>query len=183
MKTPNKTQESDRSAFVVGLYFICSLFFGIDIIVEVTLEFNDFGQFTYFDALHLIMEVLAEAALILAVILSLSSYFRLKETSKHNRDLVKAIRTGFDKVLNQKFDAWELTDAQKDIALLSARGQSISEIADVRDTREGTVKAHLHNIYKKADVSSRTELLAVLMDELLTSQVATDEDEGLVPAV
>ena len=147
-----------------------------------TLEVSDFNQFTYFDALHLVMEILAEAALILAVILSLSSYFRLKETSKHNRDLVNAIRTGFDQVLDKKFGEWELTEAQKDIALLSARGQSISEIAEVRHTRDGTVKAHLHNIYKKANVSSRTELLAVLMDELLSSQVATEADDALVPA-
>ena len=183
MRTPTTSRANDRSAFVVGLYFLCSVFFGIDIIVEVTLEFNDLGKITYFDALHLIMEILAEAALILAVILSLSSYFRLKESSKHNRDLVKAIRTGFDKVLNQKFDDWELTEAQKDIALLSARGQSIAQIVEVRDTRDGTVKAHLHNIYKKANASSRTELLAVLMDELLSSQVATEEADGAEPAI
>ncbi len=173
---PNQTMPKDRSALVVGLYFVCSVFFGIDIIVEVTLEFGDLGQISYFDALHLVMEILAEGALILAVILSLSSYFRLKETSEHSIDLVRSIRTGFDRALNQKFDDWGLTEAQKDIALLSARGESISQIAEIRDTRGGTVKAHLHNIYKKAAVGSRTELLAVLMDELLSSQAATGEE-------
>ncbi len=149
IKRSTRDRIGDRSVFVVGLYFICSLFFGIDIIAEVTLEFSDLSQISYFDALHLSMEVLVEIALILAVILSLSSYFRIKENAKQSQDLVQAIRTGFDDVLNQKFDAWELTDAQKDIALLSVRGQSITEIAETRQTRDGTVKAHLHNIYKR----------------------------------
>jgi len=176
---PKRSLSSERRAFVVGLYFVCSVVFGIDIIVEVTLEFSDFSQTSYYDVIHLLPKIIAEAALILAVILSLSSYFRLKETSDQSIDLVEPSRTGFDRILTRKFEEWELTEAQKDIALLSARGESISQIAEIRDTRGGTVKAHLHKIYKKASVSSRTELLAVLIDEMLSSQAATGEDEDV----
>ena len=54
-----------------------------------------------------------------------------------------------------------------DVALLTIRGLSICRIAELRHTQQGTIKAQLSAIFRKAGVSSRTELLAMFMDELL----------------
>ncbi|MBT2132660.1 helix-turn-helix transcriptional regulator [Aliiroseovarius lamellibrachiae] len=160
----------ERSAFIVALYFFCALAFGIDIILEIAPEMREGQHPSFLMTVHLVMELFAETALILAVILSFQSYFRLREISKHEFDLGHAIRTGFDKTLMEKFHVWSLTKSEREIAVLAVRGLSIAEISVHRKSKEGTVKSHLHNVYVKASVGSRSELLAVLMDELLYSQ-------------
>lgn len=70
-------------------------------------------------------------------------------------------------VLDQKFDSWELSGAERDVALLTVKGMSVAEIAELRDTSQGTVKSQNNSIYRKAGVKSRTQLLSALIDELL----------------
>ncbi|MEM9577081.1 MAG: helix-turn-helix transcriptional regulator [Pseudomonadota bacterium] len=66
-----------------------------------------------------------------------------------------------------QFESWGLTSAERDVATLSLKGLKISEIAEYRGSREGTVKAHLNSIFTKAGVSSRTELLATCLDSFI----------------
>jgi DNA-binding CsgD family transcriptional regulator len=66
-------------------------------------------------------------------------------------------------------------------ALLSLRGLKICEIARMRHTAEGTIKAQLSAVYRKSGISSRTELLALFMDEFLeysTQPSATSPHHG-----
>jgi len=43
----------------------------------------------------------------------------------------------------------------------------LQEIARLRDTSEGTVKAQSNAIYRKAGVSGRYQLLSLFVDELM----------------
>ena len=61
------------------------------------------------------------------------------------------------------------------MAWLSIKGFSTAEIAKIRKTSEGTVKAQGNGIYRKADVTGRTQLLSVLVEDLLINA-----DHGLV---
>lgn len=51
-----------------------------------------------------------------------------------------------------------LTQREHVIAVLVARGLRNREIADQIDVTEGTIKVHLHKIYRKLNVRSRTAL-------------------------
>ena len=56
---------------------------------------------------------------------------------------------------------------------------STGEIAVLRSTSEGTVKAQTNAIYRKAEVSGRSQLLSLFIDDLMR-----DEDGSLrLPAV
>jgi DNA-binding NarL/FixJ family response regulator len=55
-----------------------------------------------------------------------------------------------------------LTDRRRQVAKLACRGLSNREIAEKLGLTEGTVKIHLHAIYEKLDVHSRTELKSLL---------------------
>lgn len=57
-----------------------------------------------------------------------------------------------------------LTPRERDVARLVATGQRNRNIADTLGITEGTVKMHLHNVYAKMGVQSRTQLA---MDERL----------------
>jgi two-component system, NarL family, nitrate/nitrite response regulator NarL len=53
-----------------------------------------------------------------------------------------------------------LTPRQREIALLVMSGLRNKEIASELRLCEGTVKIHLHNIFQKLGIKSRTALLA-----------------------
>ena len=63
-----------------------------------------------------------------------------------------------------KADAIALTPREIDVVRLVAQGRRNKEIARDLGISEGTVKMHLHNLYEKLSVSSRTEL-AILARE------------------
>ena len=70
-------------------------------------------------------------------------------------------------VMAERFDDWGLTPAERDVALFAIKGMSIQEIAALRQTSEGTVKAQTNAIYRKAGVSGRPQLLSLFIEDLL----------------
>jgi len=63
-----------------------------------------------------------------------------------------------------KADLAAMTPRETDVVRLVAQGRRNKEIARDLGISEGTVKMHLHNLYEKLSVSSRTEL-AILARE------------------
>ena len=55
----------------------------------------------------------------------------------------------------ERFDDWALTPAERDVALFALKGLSLAEIARLRSTSQGTVKAQTNAIYRKAGVTGR----------------------------
>lgn len=64
--------------------------------------------------------------------------------------------------------AVDLTPRETDVVRLVARGLRNKEIARDLSISEGTVKMHLHNLYEKLSVSSRTELAILARERSLT---------------
>jgi hypothetical protein len=60
------------------------------------------------------------------------------------------------------------------VALFAIKGLSTQEIAALRATSEGTVKAQTNAIYRKAGVNGRPQLLSLFIEDLL--------DAGAPPA-
>lgn len=58
----------------------------------------------------------------------------------------------------------ELTPREAEVVRLVAVGRRNKEIARLLHISEGTVKMHLHNLYEKLAVSSRTELAILALD-------------------
>ncbi|MGB1147708.1 MAG: helix-turn-helix transcriptional regulator, partial [Alphaproteobacteria bacterium] len=62
---------------------------------------------------------------------------------------------------------------ERDVALFAIKGSSIAEISELRGTKEGTIKAQLNAIYRKADVTGRPQLISYFIEGML---------DGLEPA-
>jgi len=56
-----------------------------------------------------------------------------------------------------------LTRRRRQVAKLACRGLSNREIAEKLGVIEGTVKVHLHAVYEKLNIHSRTKLAIALM--------------------
>jgi len=80
----------------------------------------------------------------------------------------------FMELIEERFQEWALTPAERDVALFAIKGLTIQEIASARNTSEGTVKAQTNAIYRKAGVSSRAQLVSLFIDDLI--------DESLMAA-
>ena len=77
-------------------------------------------------------------------------------------------------VMTQHFTDWRLTPAERDVAVFLVKGLSTRDIADLRGTSEGTIKAQTNAIYRKAAVTGRTQLLSTFIEDLM--------DDAWVPA-
>jgi DNA-binding CsgD family transcriptional regulator len=76
--------------------------------------------------------------------------------------------SAFLDVVNEQFTEWGLTPAERDVAMFAIKGLSTSEIAELRKTSEGTIKAQTNAIYRKAGVTGRPQLLSLFVEDLMS---------------
>lgn len=96
------------------------------------------------------------------------SEFR-KEAEVWRLDSRKYIE-GLSVAIDLQLEKWKLTKSEKDVAFLLLKGLSSKEIAEIRDTAEKTVRVQATAIYAKAGMSSRSELSAFFLEDLLVPQ-------------
>ena len=112
-------------------------------------------------------EALASIALLLGIAFEVIYLKQLLQRKASLENSVKLASSSLQTVIESHFDAWNLTPAERDVAALMVKGLSISEIANVRGSAEGTIKAHLNAIYRKSDARNRAEVLSHIMDTLI----------------
>jgi DNA-binding CsgD family transcriptional regulator len=79
----------------------------------------------------------------------------------------RALLEGLGEAINAQFTRWNLTDAEREVALLLLKGLSTKEIAAVRAGSERTVREHARAIYAKAGLTGRAALSAFFLEDLL----------------
>ncbi|PWG17494.1 helix-turn-helix transcriptional regulator [Salibaculum griseiflavum] len=131
---------------------------------------------------HFAIELVAALALISAVVIETRYLLTLLRRSAHLEHQVSIAASAFHDVIEEHFQGWGLTPAERDIAHFMVKGFSISEIAELRGSAEGTVKSHLNAIYRKAEVTNRGELLSLLIEDLMAMPVATETGADNPPA-
>ncbi len=79
------------------------------------------------------------------------------------RDLMNGLAAAID----EQFDRWALSPAEKETALLLLKGLSHKEIADVRSVGDATARQQARAVYKKAGLSGRHDLAAFFLEDLM----------------
>lgn len=74
---------------------------------------------------------------------------------------------GLGQAINEQFSRWNLTDAEREVALLLLKGLSTKEIAAVRATSERTIREQARSIYAKSGLTGRAALSAFFLEDLL----------------
>ena len=69
--------------------------------------------------------------------------------------------------IQEDFEKWGLSPAEKEIALLLLKGLRLQEIADIRATSERTVRQQAQAIYRKSGLDSRTDLAAYFIEDFI----------------
>ena len=148
----------------------CAVFFVSDIVISVIgLRTTPISWQT-----REYLEIGAAIGLILGLILGALALRRTMQQNARAHEQLRIASGAFMELLEERFDRWALTPAERDVALFAIKGLSTAEIAGLRDTSEGTVKAQTNAIYRKAGVTGRPQLLSIFIDDLMGEALVPD---------
>ena len=156
-----------RQSLVVGgilaIQALCAVFFVSDILASVLgLRTVPIARQT-----RELLEIGAALGLILGLALGALALRRSIRQQRAAEERLRRASIAFRDLLEERFSAWGLTPAERDVALFAIKGLSIPEIARLRATSDGTVKAQTAAIYRKAGVNGRPQLLSLFIEDLM----------------
>lgn len=149
---------------------LCALIFVLDIVLSVVGIYPVPLAWTTRE----LMEIGALVGLMLGLIFGGVLAFRNFSDLKAAHARLDRAAGAFLDLLNARFDEWGLTAAERDVALFAIKGLTVQDIARLRDTSEGTVKAQTAAIYRKADVSGRPQLLSLFIEDMMGGTLAPE---------
>lgn len=149
---------------------ICAVFFVSDIVLGLTgLRASPISWQT-----RELIEIGAALGLILGLVLGWLALRRSVIRQKQAEGQLRLASGAFMELLDERFADWQLTPSEKDVALFAIKGLSTPDIAGLRSTSEGTVKAQTNAIYRKAGVSGRSQLLSLFIEDLMGDALVKD---------
>jgi DNA-binding CsgD family transcriptional regulator len=130
---------------------------------------------------HLLLESLAGALALLGLAVLIvhtralhrwnddlgNALLRCEHEGAHHRERAQAVLEGLAATLERTFTAWDLTPAEREVAVLLLEGRSHKEIAVLRNTEPGTVRQQALSVYRKSGVDGRASLAAVFIQDML----------------
>lgn len=156
---------------IIVLQALCAVFFLGDVLADL----QEYGTLR---DVHLALELAAALALAGGVIYLMIELRMLLQRMARMGEGLRAARGEMAEVIEGFFSDWGLTPSERDVALLILKGLENEQIAALRGTAPGTVRAQSARVYAKAGVEGRAQLFSVFMEELL----AVERVEGTAPA-
>ena len=79
---------------------------------------------------------------------------------------------GLGSAVDEQFGAWQLTPAEREVALLLLKGRGHKQIAAATGRSERTVRQHAVSVYQKSALQGRAELAAFFLEDLAIPEVS-----------
>jgi DNA-binding CsgD family transcriptional regulator len=155
---------------VVAIQTICSLFF----VWDIGASFIGVERAPLSWEVRELLEIGASVGLLLGVALGAALLTRTLRDNRTMRGKLRETAGAFAVLLEERFAEWGLTPSERDVAWFTIKGMTIAEIARLRETSEGTVKAQSNAIYRKAGVAGRTQLLSLFMEDLMDDEARSE---------
>jgi len=74
---------------------------------------------------------------------------------------------GLGEEIDAQLRSWNLTAAEREVALFLLKGYEHKEIATLLERSDRTIRQHAVSVYRKSDLSGRAELAAFFLEDLL----------------
>lgn len=173
---PEKTKER-RATVLAGLILLqglSALFFVGDVLI-------DFWEDRHLDDPHLLLESIAAVALIAGVIFLMIELRRLLSRMSDMQIGLDIAHGHIATIVEEFFEEWKLTKAEKDVAFMILKGLDNEAIAQVRNTASGTVRAQATSIYAKSQSDGRAQFISLFVEELIAGNERLDVGTGHGP--
>ena len=95
------------------------------------------------------------------------------------RESARGLLEGLGEAMDRQFRAWELTPAEREVAILLIKGRSHKQIAFLTGRSERTARQHAGAVYRKSGLSGRAELAAFFLEDLMLPEPAARRPEPL----
>ncbi|MBK8250058.1 MAG: helix-turn-helix transcriptional regulator [Gemmatimonadetes bacterium] len=82
------------------------------------------------------------------------------------RQRAEAALVGFSVAIDQQFDAWKLSRAEREVALMLLKGEGHKQAAAHLGRSERTVRQQAVEVYRKSGLQGRAELAAFFLQDL-----------------
>lgn len=89
------------------------------------------------------------------------------------RESAQKVLEGLGAAIDRQFRQWDLTPAEREVALLLLKGHSHKRVAAATHRSERTVRQHAVAVYRKARLSNRAELAAFFLEDLILPENPT----------
>jgi DNA-binding CsgD family transcriptional regulator len=147
---------------LIAVQALCTVVFVQDLLHEAQSLAGGFSAAT-------LPECLATLGLCLGIVVELYLWRGMQRRQAEMARGLSVAAGAIDALMRRYFHDWDLTPAESDVAGFTIKGCSITEVARLRGSAEGTVKAHLNAIYRKAGVSGRAQLVSLLVEDLFNA--------------
>lgn len=148
-------------ACIVAIQAVAAVFFAADAITDIVLAgAGDLG-------VHEVMELFIAFSLVAGVVTGLWFMKSMLAKERRQDDALAVARGAIAQLAADRFKRWGLTAAESEVALFALKGCDVSEIARLRQSANGTVRAQLSSVYAKAGVSGQASLVSLFLDDLL----------------
>lgn len=145
-------------AVLLALQAAAAVFFVADVMADLSVDGMDW---------HVLFEAFVAVALAIGIVFGGVEMRRTLEVIRRSEAALELARGAFADVLETHFTSWGLTPAEREVALLAIKGFDTSQIAELRASAPGTVRAQLARVYGKAGVGSRAELISLFIEDML----------------
>ena len=151
--------------FILFVQIVSTAFFVFNLLSELFLWHFAFIPWD----MQEILEVMSSVGLLLGVCSTVFVlHFNFRRMTKIE-DQLNAAAGQFQVYLEQQFGIWALSPTERRVALLVIKGFSNAEIAGLRGTTESTVKSQITAIFRKANLTSRQQLVAFVIEDLVAA--------------
>lgn len=149
-------------ASVVAVQIVASVFFLGDVLTDI--RFLGVNPHTNYEAV-------VAVALILGTGFGIAEVRRTLQRIKTAERALSVASGAFAEAVQARFAEWGLTPAEAEVALFVLKGFQTAEIAELRGSAEGTVRAQLARVYAKSDSKSRAQFVSQFVEDLLAEPV------------
>lgn len=146
---------------IVAVQALAAIYFLLDGIGDIVEKSTN--RFSF----EILMDCVVAFALIAGLVVG-SRHFRKTADEIRRKDISLEIARGaLSQQIARRFEEWSLTSGEAEVALFAMKGCNVAEIAGLRNSAKGTVRAQLSQIYSKAGVSSQSMLVSSFIEDLL----------------
>lgn len=158
--------------FTLRALVVVQLLFSILFLYDLLSSFFGFRSKPLPWEVHEALEAAGVLGLLLGFVLGLILLRNLRAELAQVNSRLRVASDTFADLVQEEFDDWALSPAEKDIALFMLKGLNNVEIAEVTGKRQGTIKAQCNAVFRKSELANRAQLasyfIEILMQEPLT---------------
>ncbi len=171
------TRDTLLIAVILAVQAVCAVFFVSDIVLTVLGARSQPIAWQVREYL----EIGAALGLVLGFVLGALALRRTLSQKAAAEARLRVASGVFMDHVTERLDEWGLTPAERDVALFLLKGLGTADVARLRETSEGMVKAQTNAIYRKAGVANRGQLVSLFIEDLVAPDGPVLLDEPAPP--